>query len=374
MPRRSVVLIVRSLGVGGAQVQLAVLARGLAARGWTVTVMTLYADNAMAPQLGPDVRVICVAKRGRWNMARPAVRLFDAIRCVKPDVMIGYMPDGGLLASACRVAAPRAAVVWSVRAAALDLSGDWLARLVRWVAAKGARLADAIVCNSVAGAAYHALLGYPVARLSVIPNGIDVERFAPSEGRRERWRRSCGVAPNVLVIGIVGRMDPVKGYEVFLDSAAVLAREQPYVHFVCVGDGPERYREDLRVRASLLGLGGRVTWVAAPADMADVYNGIDVLTSASTSEGFPNVVGEAMATTLPCVVTDVGDSAAIVGDTGVVVRSNSAEAVVEGWRRLIANGAQRSAAARARVVARFGLPRMVDATEAVLDRAIAGRS
>jgi len=128
----------------------------------------------------------------------------------------------------------------------------------------------------------------------------------------------------------------------------------------------------LREMGENLGLGNRLIWAGAYAsrDMPAVYNALDVLTSSSYGEGFPNVIGEAMACGVPCVVTDVGDSALIVGETGIVVPPRDADALTQAWRRWLAftdtERLARGVQARIRIEQEFGLSNMVAKTEAAL--------
>jgi glycosyltransferase involved in cell wall biosynthesis len=161
----------------------------------------------------------------------------------------------------------------------------------------------------------------------------------------------------------------MKGHAVFLEAAAAIPR--PDVRFVCVGDGPATMAAALCTEAGARGLGARFTLLPAQAEAAAVFDALDVCTSASTfGEGFPNVVGEAMACAVPCVVSDVGDSAFIVGDTGLVVAPGDAAALAAAWTTLLEEGAaarrRRGEQARERVVANFALDRLVEDSIAAL--------
>ena len=171
-----------------------------------------------------------------------------------------------------------------------------------------------------------------------------------------------------LVIGLVGRLDPMKGHDVFLEAAARLAIVRPDVKFVCVGDGPRALRTRLEVMTRKLGLTDRVSWLGGTKDVRSVYNGFDLMTSASLfGEGFPNVIGEAMACGVLCVVTDVGDSARVVGDTGIVVRKGDPAALVGGWLKGLDQLSETSRPdPRERIELEFDLEKLTDTTERVL--------
>jgi glycosyltransferase involved in cell wall biosynthesis len=105
------------------------------------------------------------------------------------------------------------------------------------------------------------------------------------------------------------------------------------VHFVCIGHGDASYLKGLQELTRTLGIENRVKWVNARPDVRGVYKALDIFCSASSSEGFPNVIGGAMACGLHCAVTDVGDSKLVVGNTGVAVPSNDVEGLAAGLRQ-----------------------------------------
>ena len=143
----------------------------------------------------------------------------------------------------------------------------------------------------------------------------------------------------------------------------MLAAERSDLQFICVGDGPQEYRDALMQLTHELGLNERVTWTGERGDMPAVYNALDLLTTSSRGEAFPNVVGEAMACGVPCVVTDVGDSRQLVGETGVVVSPGEPVALASGWQTMLDQGAEKRKAlglrARHRVQTEFSLQAMV---------------
>ena len=150
----------------------------------------------------------------------------------------------------------------------------------------------------------------------------------------------------------------------------MLSKEDPDLRFVLVGDGSDAYKCDLHHQARELRLDTKLIWAGAGSHMPDIYSALDVVVSCSISEGFPNVIAEAMACQVPCVVTDVGDSAWIVGDTGVVIPPNSVDELVGGIKALLAlNTADtnsQSASVRRRIEQHFSLQMLCEHTERVL--------
>jgi glycosyltransferase involved in cell wall biosynthesis len=365
----SVLFLLRSMRAGGAERQLVTLAMGLRARGRRVHVVTFYPDGELVPELAAaGVPLTSLNKRGRWDLATVSFRLVHLIRRERPQVLHPYLPDPNLLTALLRPVLPRLRLVWGVRAAYMDLSNyDWVARASNWTAAALSRQADAIIVNSRAGELYLRTQGYPADRLHVVPNGIDTAYFRHDPGGQERVRAEWGVTPATPLIGLVARIDPIKDHGTFLRAAAHLAKRRPDVRFVCVGAGSVANERDLREQISSLGLGDRVRWAGGRSDMPAVYSALDIATSTSIGEGFPNAVAEAMACGTPCVVTDVGDSAWIVDGLGEVVPPSAPVAVADAWERVLANDDRRvRRTQRERIVSEFSVERLVSRTEQLL--------
>ena len=204
----------------------------------------------------------------------------------------------------------------------------------------------------------------------VIPNGIDTDQFRPDKNARTRQRRTWGIDDSEQLIGLVARLDPMKGHPVFLAAAAQLAAQYRATRFVCVGDGPEAYRNELKTLAHELGLEDRLIWAGASSDMAAVYNALDISTSSSGfGEGFSNAIGEAMACEVPCVVTDVGDSAWIVEERRGVVPAGDPEALCSAWLGLLSDPERRAAMGRTgrqKIEQHFSIRRLTERTEQLL--------
>ena len=368
VPHRRVVFLIRSLDIGGAQRQLIELASGLHRANWRVKVFVFYGGGELeADLLKRGVRIHALAKTGRWDVVGFSYRLLRSLRRERPDVLHGYMGIENLLSTAMQPFVPKMRVVWGVRASnrALEES-HWLARLSFNLGCWLSRFADLVICNSTAGKDFHAAHGYPSTRMVVIPNGIDSERFKPDPEARSEMRRRWAIGDDHVLVGLIARLDPMKDHDTFLRAAAAVIRDRPTVRFVCVGDGPEPYRGRLKGLASDLGLDDRLTWAGPHINMPEVYNALDLaVLSSRWGEGFPNVVAEAMATGVPCVVTDVGDAASVVGDTGWVCPPHDpaelarALTVATASRRDLAAYGQR---ARRRVRAEFGSERLTSTT------------
>jgi len=347
-----IAFLIRSLNYGGAERQLVTLAKGLRDRGHEVVVLVFYAGGPLEGDLHDlGIRVCPLEKRGRWEIWRFLVRLYRRLRPERPDIVHGYLSEPNLVLVALKPFLRGMKVIWGIRTSYMDLRHyDWLSTVSFKISCLLSRFADLIIANSHAGSAYHVSNGFPDRKMVVVPNGIDTNRFRPDRDARLRVRAEWRIDADETLVGLVGRLDPMKDHGTFLRAASLLSRERQDVRFVCVGDGPEHYRRSLVALAEQLGVSERVLWVPARRDGHAVFNALDLAVSSSYGEGFPNVIAEAMACGVPCVVTDVGDSAWIVGETGHVVPPRDPSALKAAIATLLDGPLPNPALVRNRVV------------------------
>ena len=368
----SIVFLIRSLETGGAERQLAALARGLDRRHFSPRVITFYGGGALESELeSAGVPVESLEKRGRWDLLGPLSRLRRRLRSLRPAVLHAFLTTGNLYALAARSAAPGARLVWGWRASAIDYRhySIWF-RITEALEVRLSRRTDLIVANAEAGRHDRVAQGAPANRIRVVPNGIDTTRFRPDAEARRRVREEWGLDGSTPLIGIMARLDPMKGHRVFLEAAAQALSRNPALHFVVLGSGSAERQANLREQASKLGLGDRVIWAGERRDANAVLAALDLHCSASLfGEGFSNTVAESMASGVPNVVSDVGDSAAILGDCGTVVPADDPEALAEGLLDLLARldseSASLKASCRRRIEEHFSLEAMVERTAAL---------
>jgi glycosyltransferase involved in cell wall biosynthesis len=293
-------------------------------------------------------------------------RLVRLLRRECPDRVQTWMYHADLLGGLAAQLAGRPPVVWGIRHSDLRAGSERLTTrltarlnglLSPWLPAR-------IVCNSEASLRVHKGLGYDAARLMVIPNGFDLEEFRPDPQGRELVRHELGVPTEVPVVGHVGRYHLQKDHRNFVWAAARLRTRIDSVHFLLAGEGVTQDNLELVRWIRESGLGAAAHLVGKQANTPRLFAAMDVFClSSSHGESFPQVVGEAMACGIPCVVTDVGDAAAIVGSTGLVVPPGDATRLSAALENLLSRPRQAriemGEAARERIRTNYSLERVV---------------
>ncbi|QJW85631.1 glycosyltransferase [Ramlibacter terrae] len=287
-------------------------------------------------------------------MARIA-RRFD------PDLVQGWLYHGNLGASLARAAlGRRVPLVWGIRQSLPTLQGENVfARIGIALNRMGSSRPDRVLFNSRTSLEQHRERGFSVRRAAYLPNGFDIDGFVPDAEARARRRAEWNIAEGSVAFGLFARFHPVKDHAGFLQAARRVHDARPGTCFVLAGTGIDAENSVLARAIAEAGLQGQVRLLGERRDIADLLPALDGYVSSSTREAFSNSIGEAMSCALPCVVTDVGDSRAVVADTARVVPPGDPAAMADAMIALVDLGAQGraelGARARQRVVDEFGL-------------------
>lgn len=351
---------------------MSLLARHLDRACFEPMVVSLHSGGSMASAFDDsDVRVFSAAKEGRRDIVGFVSRVRRILRQAQPDVVYSFTDYPNVLNQALHFLGGDYRAVWGLRASDnKPATRDFVWRSILAASRPLSSTADLLISNSDAGRAYYEDLGYPRGRIHVIPNGIDTQRFAPDRAMRERLRADWDVG-NKLVFGFVGRLHPKKGVGIFLEAARATADKHPDSHFVVAGNDNDAYGRKMRSIAAPLIAERRLTWLGERHDINAVMNALDVFTLTSTyGEGFPNVLGEAMATGLPVLATDVGDAAAVLGDASWLVKLEDATSVQANWDSVLAmpaaDRAELATRNRRRIVEHYSVKRMVDRSSSLI--------
>lgn len=369
---KKVVHIITGLNDGGAEGVLTRLC--LHSKGATHVVISLMDAGKYGPVLQQaGVVVHCLG----MNSGKPSIvrffRLIKLIRSEHPDVVQTWMYHADLLGGvAARLAGVRR-VFWGIRMSSLEkgkstrltlLIAHLCALLSKWVPEK-------IICCASKALAVHADIGYSVAKLRMIPNGCDLSHFKLDVAAGEKVRNELGLGASEFVIGKVGRFDPLKDHFNLLRALSLVAEQK--IHFRCllVGKGLSADNAALVAHISKLCLQDRMLLAGQRTDIPAVMNALDLHVLSSLSEGFPNVLAEAMACGTPCVATDVGDALEIVGNTEACCPAQDAQALADviikmaqEWQQAPAAWQARKVASSRRIADKFSIEGMVEAYEA----------
>jgi glycosyltransferase involved in cell wall biosynthesis len=358
----SIFLLIRSLNAGGAERQVTVLAEALHNRGYKVTVGVFYSGGILEAKLHQaGVSVYSLDKKGRWDLVGWFLRYLKAIRDVNPDVVYSFLTMSNIVAIIGRFFI-RKPVVWGIRASNVNLENyDWLANLAAWIEKKLSRFAKIIIFNAHASRQHHKALGYCLNNPVIIPNGIDTDMFKPDGASKVAIRNQLGIPQDAFVIGMLARVDPMKDYETYLAAARPLSFRHKDLYFLAAGTGTDKEPWPL--------LPPRFLRIGVWEDVPQLLNTLDIMVLSSLGEGFPNVVGEAMACGIPTIVTDVGDAAYIVADQGSVVPVQNPEALIQAIESMIHNPPSEKDM-RDRILSHFSVSQMVDQTLQTLKEAV----
>lgn len=367
--------VITCLGAGGAERMLLKLLGEIDRRLIEPRVITLtdYGERstALAERFAAiDVEVVGLGMSRGIPGPQWIWRLARLLRQRQPQLVNTWMYHADLLGGLAAKLAGSPPVVWNIRNTTLEpgRSKATTIRTVQLCARLSTLLPQRIICCAERAQSVHVALGYDAGKTVIIPNGFPLDTFRPLSGARQSIRRELNIPAESLVIGYVARFDPQKDHQNFLAAAQRLRTEHKQVHFVLCGDHISWDNPELCNWLNTAGLTASTRLLGHRDDIPRLLSAFDIATSASCyGEAFPNAIGEAMACAVPCAVTDVGDSALIVGNTGKIVPPGNPVALCNAWKELAALSIpERSAlgwSARQRVMHHFSLPAVTRAYE-----------
>lgn len=294
------------------------------------------------------------------------IALIKTIRDFKPDIVHTWMYHANFLGGIFAKIFSKAKIVWSLRQDITDRS--WVKAETNMVINISGKLAnkvpDVIVSVSARAIESHVRINYPRNKLIHIANGIDTEKYKPRQENRKKYRKQLGVENRETLIGYFARFHPMKNHELFIQAAQMISAKNDNVRFLLAGKGMHDKNNTLVSIIHKAGLEKKIHLLGLRRDLNNWYPALDIYSTSSLSEGFPMAVAEAMASGIPCAVTDVGDSALLVGETGIVVPSSDGNALSKAWESLIGRDnfeiSSMSKNSRKRVVNNFALDKAID--------------
>lgn len=358
-----IVHIITTLDDGGAEAALYRLA--LASGDKRVHVVTLMGEGKYgAPLEAASIPVTCLNMPAGRVTLRGLIRLWKVLRRTRPDVVQTWMYHADLIGGVVARLAGVRNIFWGVHNSILVPGQN--ARSTILVARLCARLSTliprAIICCARKAAEVHVALGYDADRIRVVPNGYDLSLFQPDAAQRVAIRSELGVGKAVLT-GVVARFDPAKDHSNLLSALAILKLRGNCSPCLLIGNGMETSNDALVAMIDAAGVRDHVVLLGRRSDIPAIMNALDVHILSSSAEAFPNVIAEAMACGTPCVSTDVGDVADIVGDSGWIIPPQQSEALADAIEAAVAartteDWPARRERARCRIATYFSLEQM----------------
>jgi glycosyltransferase involved in cell wall biosynthesis len=376
--------IITALDAGGAETFLARLLKGLPPRIET-SVISLAPIGAIGERMRVSgVNVSTLGMTRRSLAPGPIFRLRDMLKEAKPDIVQTWMYHANLLGGLAARWAGIPALVWSIRQSNLSIRHNRLRTVMisRACAALSRHVPDRILCCANVARLNHVHFGYADDKMEVLPNGFDLSRFTPAPETRESVRREFGVPDNVFIIAMIGHFLVHKGHRILIDAAAILRERRPRIHYLLAGQDVDDSNAALARWLNERTLQSSVSLLGIREDIPRLLAAVDALVLPSINEGFPNIVAEAMASAVPCIASNVGDTSFIIGDTGFVVPPGDAGALANAMDHFLSMPERErqsyGARARQRVVENFEIgaitSRYVEFYDRVLENAMRARS
>ncbi|WP_120495663.1 glycosyltransferase [Kiloniella sp. EL199] len=294
----------------------------------------------------------------KGNRVAALWKLYKIFQKYKPVMVMTWLYHADFIGSIFSIFFGVKSIIWNVRCSNIDFSKySKLTWLLVMILSYFSHIPKAIIVNSKVGQKEHEKLGYQPKEWIYIPNGFDVDEFSPDASLRQQVRKELGVGENA-VVGIIARTDPQKDYDTFLKASVLLAKKEKSVKFLLVGKGTDKLLIPEELKDIVICLGAR-------RDVAALLQGMDIFVlSSAYGEGFPNVLGEAMAVGVPCVTTDVGDAAELVQGIGEIVEPQKAEMLSSTIEDLLAEGkdglSRRVTLGRDRIVNCYSISHITD--------------
>jgi glycosyltransferase involved in cell wall biosynthesis len=325
----NIVLCIDRLDAGGAERQFIELVRHLDKKKHKIHVIVFNPGGSFFKHLGTiaHITVHCLARKPFTGLPVFLFNLYRVLKKIKPDIIHGYM---GGTNEICLLMGKifQCKTVWGIRASNMDMSpGGLRYNIIFNSGALLSRYTDLIIVNSQAGKQFHTQKGYCEKKMQVIYNGIDHHCYYPDKHAGHRFREQWKIRQEAFVVGLVGRIDPMKGHAVFIQAAEMLSKKYQGMVFVFTGGYLDNVYYSKVVSLAKILPETQFVFTGMVSDMRQVYNALDISVSSSYGEGFSNTIAESMACGIPCVVTDVGDSPHIVGDTGHTIPPGSPQAL-----------------------------------------------
>lgn len=359
--------VITGLGIGGSERSLLTIASRMDPERFKTDIVSLLEQGSSydeAHSLG--LRVTNLGMKPGLPTVGVVRRLMRHIHLARPTILQTWLYHSDLvgLLSGWLAGTPR--IVWNLRCSDVT-QGSWPMQLALRGMGVLSQFPDAVVVNSRQGRIAHERWNFRPRRWAEIGNCVDGDRFRPRPNERQELRHRLGFPPDATIIGYVARLHPMKDHQNFLKAARLLSQRRDNIQFVLCGKGCDPENSTLVKSIAALGIADHVHLLGSRLDVEKIYPTFDIAVSASAfGEGSSNTLLEAMASGVPCVATDVGDSSVILGSAGLVVRPRDPEGLARACEEILAaNRALWGSRGRERAVKEFSIQTTVQQYEAL---------
>jgi glycosyltransferase involved in cell wall biosynthesis len=358
-----VLFVITDLNFGGAEIMLRNLLTHMDSNAFEYEVVSLQNTGPIGEQIQEmGIQVHALNMNPQKPQLKSIFQLAKIIRKFHPDVINTWMYHADLMGSIAALFSGSLPVIWGIHHTVgdqeeLKFSTRQIIRINRWLSHF---LPQRIICCAEATRRTHSDIGFSDSKMLVITNGYDLTKFHPDEAAYSAFRYAYDLPPQARLVGLFARYHPMKDHSTFIQAAGMIHKQIPDIVFLLAGSEIDGSNTALNAQIDSAGIRQNVLLLGIRKDIPALLSALDVyVSSSSRGEAFPMIIGEAMACGVPCVVTDVGDSCAIVGKTGQVVQPSQPEALAAAvLDMLMLSEEERHSlgnAARARVAAEYNL-------------------
>lgn len=305
----SIIHVISSLGAGGAENTLYKVASSLDKRKFDVKVICLSKSGPISKKIR-SVGIPVYNCNFQNNFFLGFFKLIYLFLKLKPDLTQTWMYHADLLGGLIAKLTGCKKIVWNIRnthvfpGQGVSKSTYWIMRLNKFLSYN---IPDKIICVAHSAKLSHLKVGYCRKKMLVIHNGFDVDAFKPDSSQKKLTRKLINIEFKSVLIGCIGRFNFYKNYKNFILAAKVLLSKNPNIFFVLAGKGLDKHNSELCDWIDSNDIRSNFRLVGEHFDIPVLMNSLDIFCLPSVSEGFPNVLAEAMSSGLPCISTNVGD-------------------------------------------------------------------
>lgn len=363
---KRVLFVTSGLATGGAEVVLVDLMSQLEARGCTVSVINLKDRGSQYERISRmGVDVLQIDHSSVISSLMSIAKTIKGAKSFRPDVIQGWMYHGNLAASLLALVFAMKPY-WSIHHSVVNINFEKksLQRLISLLKLLSCHPKGIHYCSSTSSK-QHELLGFAAKKSFIVPNGVDIQKFTGNRLKGQELRAKLGLEEESIVVGHIARFHPMKDHLNFIEAAGRLTKMTSNVKFLMVGKGVDQKNSTIMQALSSSNLEDHFLLLGERLDIPDLMSTLNVFsTSSAWGEAFPIVLAEAMASGVPCVATDLGDCAWLIGETGIIVPPRDSDALSRAWQTIIQEGVEgreeRGIRARDRIRNLFTLDVMAD--------------